>query len=675
MVFAIQNKLKPTLMKKTFYLVFVLAFVLVANAFGQKPTIELTFTAQYQTQYVMLDSIYIENLTQGGDTTLYAPDTLLVLDFVTGVAANTTFNKGFRLSQNRPNPFAEKTIISIFLPEADHLQVSVVNLLGQKVAFFENSLDAGNHSFVFYPGEDRYYFLTATANGLTKTIKMVSLNNHSGKYCSLSYVGTVETPDEYKSIQETYDFGYSLGDLLRFTGFAKNPSDIMGSDVIDATPAGNEEYMFEIIEGIPCPGAPAVTYEGQTYNTVQIGDQCWFKENLNVGTMIDGSDNQTNNNLIEKYCYNDDPANCATYGGLYQWDEMMQYTTQQGTPGICPTGWHLPTDAEYTALTDFLGGESIAGGKMKSTGTIEASTGLWFTPNTSATNQSGFTALPGGNRDYNASFGYLGHDAYFWSSTENGTDYTWLRSLFYNSAYVVRGFGSNNHGFSSRCVKDLEQACPGSPTVTDIDGNVYNTVQIDDQCWMKENLKTTTYRNGTAIPNVMDDNAWYNLTTGAYVWYDNDISWKDSYGALYNWFATVDANGLCPTGFHVPTDDEWTALTDYIGGMGSPHGNELKSCRQVNSPLGGGCSTDEHPRWDHDNSNYGTDDYGFSGLPGGSRGYSGNFDFIGYYGIWWSSTEYSSGSAWYHYLSYYYGYVSVSDYYKQIGISVRCLRD
>ena len=92
----------------------------------------------------------------------------------------------------------------------------------------------------------------------------------------------------YKSSQDINDFGYSLGDQLRFTGFAKNPSDIAGSDVIEATPAGNENYVFDIIEGIPCPGTPTVTYEGQTYNTVQIGNQCWFKENLNVGTMIPG---------------------------------------------------------------------------------------------------------------------------------------------------------------------------------------------------------------------------------------------------------------------------------------------------------------------------------------------------------------------------------------------------
>lgn len=217
--------------------------------------------------------------------------------------------------------------------------------------------------------------------------------------------------------------------------------------------------------------------------------------------------------------------------------------------------------------------------------------------------------------------------------------------------------------------------CPGTPTVTDIDGNTYNTVQIGNQCWMKENLKTTTYRNGTSIPNVTDANAWGNFTTGAYVWHDNDASWKHLYGALYNWHTTVDANGLCPDGWHVPTNDEWTTLTNFIGGTGELHGNELKSCRQVNSPLGGGCYTSEHPRWNSNSSNWGTDDYGFSGLPGSHRFINGDFDYIGISGLWWSSTEDSAYNAWYRVLNYSYGYVIVNDYRKQAGFSVRCLRD
>ncbi len=222
--------------------------------------------------------------------------------------------------------------------------------------------------------------------------------------------------------------------------------------------------------------------------------------------------------------------------------------------------------------------------------------------------------------------------------------------------------------------------CPGVPTVTDIDGNVYNTVLIGSQCWMKENLKTTTYNNYSLIPNITDDTEWPVLFTGAYVWYNNDISWKNKYGALYNWYTIVNPGGLCPTGWHVPTDDEWTALTDYIGGISSPYGNKIKSCRQVNSPLGGGCNTSEHPRWNDDISygNYGTDDYGFSSLPGGKREsyIPAPFYYIGTQSYYWSSDESGLGSARARYLLYGYGGINVILYgSKRAGYSVRCLRD
>ncbi len=192
---------------------------------------------------------------------------------------------------------------------------------------------------------------------------------------------------------------------------------------------------------------------------------------------------------------------------------------------------------------------------------------------------------------------------------------------------------------------------------------------------MKENLKTTTYSNGTPIPNETESYYWENLASGAYVWHNNDISLKSKYGALYNWYATVDPNGLCPTGWHVPTYDEWTAMTDYIGGTGSPHGNELKSCRQFITPLGGSCDTNEHPRWNDANSHWGTDDYGFSGLPGGYRFPFGYFSDVGYNGVWWSSTENLSGSAYNNGLNHSFGYVNESSSNKNFGFSVRCLRD
>jgi uncharacterized protein (TIGR02145 family) len=211
--------------------------------------------------------------------------------------------------------------------------------------------------------------------------------------------------------------------------------------------------------------------------------------------------------------------------------------------------------------------------------------------------------------------------------------------------------------------------------ILDADSNIYNTVLIEDRCWTIENLKTTSYQNDTSILNVTDATEWSNASSGAFVWYDNDISWKEEYGALYNWYATVDTSGLCPTGWRVPTNDEWTALTDYIGGIGSPHGNELKSCRQVNSTSGGDCSTSEHPRWDEDSGNPGTDDYGFSGFPGGFRNSSGGFATIGGSGIWWSSVESTSAAAWSRGLNYNSGNVNEYESSKKDGLSVRCIRD
>jgi uncharacterized protein (TIGR02145 family) len=187
----------------------------------------------------------------------------------------------------------------------------------------------------------------------------------------------------------------------------------------------------------------------KTYTTVQIGTQCWMRQNLNIGDRIVGSSNQANNGIIEKYCYNNSESNCDVYGGLYQWDEMMQYYTTPGTQGICPSNWHLPTDAEWTAITTYLGGESVAGRKMKEAGTIH-----WLSPNTGANNSSGFTGLPAGGRYSTGSFYYLGTNANLWSSTEYSGSNAWYRSLYYGDIIVYRFDDPKVSGFSVRCLKD-----------------------------------------------------------------------------------------------------------------------------------------------------------------------------------------------------------------------------
>ena len=213
--------------------------------------------------------------------------------------------------------------------------------------------------------------------------------------------------------------------------------------------------------GEPCPGIPTVSYGGQVYNTVLIGSQCWMKESLNIGTMINGNQEQTNNSTIEKYCSDNNPANCETYGGLYQWEEIMNYITQEGTQGICPNGWHIPSDDEWKILegtvdSQYGVGDSEwdgiqvrgfdAGNKLKS------SSG-WYN-NGNGTDDYSFSALPGGCRYYDGSFGILGSNVYFWSSTESDNNHAWGRYLTCNYDEVDRYSYSKGYGFLVRCLKD-----------------------------------------------------------------------------------------------------------------------------------------------------------------------------------------------------------------------------
>jgi uncharacterized protein (TIGR02145 family) len=190
------------------------------------------------------------------------------------------------------------------------------------------------------------------------------------------------------------------------------------------------------------------TYSGQAYNTVLIGAQCWLKENLNVGVMILGSQNQTDNSQIEKYCLYNDTINCYIYGGLYQWDELMQYSSGQGSQGICPSGWYIPTYSDWETLIYNLGGQTVAGGKLKETGTIH-----WAPPNTGATNESGFTAFPGGIR-LDWGFSSMSTAGYFSTSTQYNSSMAYVQVLNHNKASINTGYNYKIYGHSGRCIKD-----------------------------------------------------------------------------------------------------------------------------------------------------------------------------------------------------------------------------
>jgi uncharacterized protein (TIGR02145 family) len=190
--------------------------------------------------------------------------------------------------------------------------------------------------------------------------------------------------------------------------------------------------------------------DGKIYQTVKIDTMCWMAQNLNIGTRIDGSVNQADNAVIEKYCYNDDEVNCDIYGGLYQWNELMQYDTLLKIQGICPDGWHIPSNGEWQVLSNLVGGNAVSGGKMKESGYEH-----WSQPNTGATNSFGFTAIPAGNRYFSGGVFYsLGVSASFWTSSKDGSTNAWRRSILSNNVALYQSSYSRNYGFSLRCIKN-----------------------------------------------------------------------------------------------------------------------------------------------------------------------------------------------------------------------------
>jgi uncharacterized protein (TIGR02145 family) len=241
-----------------------------------------------------------------------------------------------------------------------------------------------------------------------------------------------------------------------------------------------------------------------------------------------------------------------------------------------------------------------------------------------------------------------------------------LTSLTASTTYYVRAYATNSAGTAYGNELSFTTTAGGSGIVSNpgagvtFDGYTYTSIVLGNgQEWMAENLRTTSYANGDPIPNVSDDTQWQNLTTGAWAHYNNENQYENPYGKLYNWYTVADPRNVCPTGWHVPTDAEYTLLTDYLGGL----------------PVAGGKMKSTGTQYWLSPNTDATNESGFSGLPGGGRSLNGTFSGIGNLGSWWSSTEYGTLGAWLRYLGYNYGSVSRGSNYKDGGFSVRCLRD
>ena len=376
--------------------------------------------------------------------------------------------------------------------------------------------------------------------------------------------------------------------------------------------------------------------DGKTYKTVKIGDQVWMAENLNFET--DSS-----------FCYNDSAEYCAKYGRLYVWTAAMD---------ACPSGWHLPDTAEWRMLLAAVGGDSIAGMKLKSTS--------GWNSDGNGTDDFGFTVLPAGGW---GSKNFVGEAAVFWTSEwyEGYDDYAYGIRLYTDT--IVRKFNSRKYiGSSVRCVKGSEYDATAN-TLKDLrDGKVYKTVKIGDQVWMAENLN---YSDSTKTAT-LKDKSWC---------YDNESDNCVKYGRLYTWAAAIDSvalandakapldcgygksctlpakvQGVCPDGWHLPNYDEWVAMLTSVGWQS----NENKVLKSQSGWSGNG---------------NGSDSSGFSALPAGY--YNGSFNHAGDEADFWSSFD--------HYSDYAYKMKldnnmkcdrgCINDERKNVGNSVRCVKD
>ena len=282
---------------------------------------------------------------------------------------------------------------------------------------------------------------TGTVTGVTKT--MVGLGNVDNSSDLNKPVSTAtQTALDLKLNRSDFPSGTNTGNILYWNG----------TSWVNLAPGQNGQALI-LVNGIPSWSTlskPVIDIDLNIYNTVQIGTQVWMSENLkttryrNGGSIPNVTDNATWGNLTTgawSY-YNNADSNNAIYGKLYNW-----YTTLGDT--LCPTGWGVPTDAEWTTLTNFLGGESVAGGKMKTIGNA-----YWNDPNTGADNTSGFSVLPGGYRNSLGSFFNIRDLAFFWSATEIDNDYAWNRTLYNNFGTVYRFSNSKSVGASVRCLRD-----------------------------------------------------------------------------------------------------------------------------------------------------------------------------------------------------------------------------
>lgn len=406
---------------------------------------------------------------------------------------------------------------------------------------------------------------------------------------------------------------------------------------------------------------------------ITIGNQIWSKNNLDVthfrngDLIIEARSNEewinAERNKIPAWCYyNNDPVNGKTFGKLYN---LYAINAMQE---LAPEGWHIPNQDEWSTMIKNLEKDEV--------GKVLKSTDGWL-DNGNGNNMSDFSASPSGSRSPSGSFSTPGQEAWWWVSTKNVNPLPkpmfWGYRLLYNSNWLSPISGRFNFGMAIRCINDsqlLTNNYDQNLPVQDeeqTETNSLEEISIGEQTWATKNLEVSNFRNGDIIKHAKSLEEWKSAAeskTPAWCYYDNDLENGKLYGKLYNWYAVNDPRGLAPEGWHIPSSDEWDALSKFLQDnerMKNISGYKMKSKNgwRIKNTEG-------------DNSS------GFTGLPGGYRSFNYGFRQIGTNAVWWTATEDTYfGGAEAKSLCWCNGGIN-SDFdflHKENGLSVRCIKD
>lgn len=383
----------------------------------------------------MVDSVWVENLTRGTRLTVGSGNQLQLLGSLSSIDhVRTTMDSTMKIC---PNPAMGDAVVTFNATSNDKATIELTDMLGHQVAKTQNLFSMGRESFRISGLNSGTFMVQVRSEGYHYSGKIISQSTSGSTTQIICHRPSSGRPDPgpLKQSRAVVIMQYTTGDLLKFTG----KSDVYSTVVMDI-PTCNETITFSF--------APCTDYDNSHYTIVRIGSQTWMAENLKSLHYSDGTS-------INYYDYGNDPNNSLIYGRLYAWSSAMKGAASSNTnpgevQGVCPTGWHLPGKSEWQQLGTTLGGLTIAGGKLKETGTSH-----WIAPNTGATDEHGFTALPAGMHDFTNIFQWIGDHCAFSTATGNPAMVEVTAIMLQTSSGILTiGTFHPDDALSVRCLKN-----------------------------------------------------------------------------------------------------------------------------------------------------------------------------------------------------------------------------